>query len=91
MQDVVSTLSGNVLWLGLITGLCIAGFEIMFQQALGTGQGLSLVYSAIGVLALFFTILIGLFFFKEALLWQHYVGILFAILAVALLSYQKPA
>lgn len=89
-MSLASILGNKAVIYGAITGVMIAILEVScFLMLKNNPSGLSIGYSIIGIVSLLLTVLIGLFIFKEQINWQNMLGIVFAIIAVALLSYQK--
>jgi drug/metabolite transporter (DMT)-like permease len=75
------------IWLGLIIGFTGAGGQVILFQALRTGPAY-LVFPFIS-LSPVITILLSLMFLKERAKFRGWIGILFALLAIPLLSYSS--
>lgn len=77
------------LW-AVLVGLMIVGSEVgLFFMLKNSNAGLSLGCSAVYVLNIFLTALIGILAFKEQITWQNALGIAFGLLSVWLLTYKQ--
>jgi len=73
---------------GMIIGLTGAGGQIILFQALASGPAY-LVFPIIS-LSPTVTVLLSVLFLKETTTKKHWVGIVFALLAIVMMSFQKP-
>jgi drug/metabolite transporter (DMT)-like permease len=73
---------------GMTIGLTGAGGQIVLFQALASGPAY-LVFPIIS-LSPAITVLLSVFFLKEKTSRKHWVGIVFALLAIVMMSFQKP-
>lgn len=73
---------------GMLIGMTGAGGQIVLFQALASGPAY-LVFPIIS-LSPAITVLLSVFFLKETTTKKHWVGIIFALLAIVMMSFQKP-
>lgn len=73
---------------GMLIGLTGAGGQIILFQALASGPAY-LVFPIIS-LSPTITVLLSVFFLKETTTKKHWVGIIFALVAIVMMSFQKP-
>lgn len=78
--------------LGLCCGLAAVCIDVgYFLMMRSSPTGMTIGIPFIGVVNIAIMALMGVLFFHEKILTQHYWGILFAIIAVGLLSYRSPS